>query len=301
MSEDPVALVLTYLRPRLATRSVRWLVEDEGIALDDIVLVVNGEGGLDDPELEASIEVVRLPENEGPAGGFARGLRHVLATRDAQWIYVCEDDVALYRLPTPRTERLIKEAEAADSISPCAVGAIVAYGRDMDPRTGITYPHRVGTHERFEEIHMGQWGATLVSRRVLETNTFPDGSMFWGYEDLDFFLRVRRAGFRVVVDTESARAVSDTVSRPARSTWKDERPNRRQEPWTSYYAARNFFALARRHGTWRWTAGHIAKSARRFQLASGRAQRVAIARGFADGIRRRDGKHPAFVRETGEL
>jgi len=299
MSGGVVALVLTYRRPGLATRSVRWLVDDEGIPPEDIVLVVNGEGGLDDPALEGAIEVLRLPENVGPAGGFARGLRHVLATRDGAWVYVCEDDVALYPLPTPRTERLIKEAEGADTQRP--IGAVVAYGRDMDPRTGITYPHRVSTDEPFEEIDMGQWGATLLSRRVLEANTFPDESMFWGYEDLEYFLAVRRAGFRVVVDTESARAVNDTVTRPARSTWKDVRPNRRQEPWTSYYAARNFFVLARRHGTWRWTAHHWAKSARRYQLASSRQQRSAIAHGFVDGLRRRDGKHPDFVRETGEL
>ena len=80
---DVVALVLTYRRPGLATRSVRWLVDDEGIPPEDIVLVVNGDGGLDDPSLEGSIEVLRLPENVGPAGGFARGLRHVLGTREA--------------------------------------------------------------------------------------------------------------------------------------------------------------------------------------------------------------------------
>jgi GT2 family glycosyltransferase len=295
------ALVLTYRRPRLATETVRWLLEDEGFAPDDVVLVVNGEGGLEDPALQDAIEVVRLPENLGPAGGFARGLRHVAATRDTPWIYLCEDDVAMYRLPTPRVERLILEARRAEAASEAAIGAIVAYGRDVDERNGRTVPHEVAGGRPLEEIGMGQWGATLLSRRVLDAGVFPDEAMFWGWEDLDFFLSARAAGFRVLVDTECALAVHSAVTRPARTTWKQTRPSRRQEPWTRYYAARNFFLLARRHGDWRWTVRHAAASVHRMQLAASGPERAAIARGFVDGVRGRVGKHPAFVRTVGEL
>lgn len=300
MSGGVVALVLTYRRPRLASETVRWLVEDEGIPASDVVLVVNGDGGLDDAALEERIEVLRLPENLGPAGGFARGLRHVQQTRDVDWIYLCEDDIGLYRLPTPRTRRVIDEAAAAEDADGRPVGAVVAYGRDVDPRTGHTLPHREFGPLPLEEIDMGQWGATLLSRRVLEAGVFPDESMFWGYEDLEFFLRARGAGFRILVDTECARAVNHKVTRPSR-TWQRRRPNRRQEPWTGYYAARNFFVLARRHGTWHWTVRHAATSAHRMSRATSGRARVAIARGFVDGLRGRTGKHPSFVRDVGEL
>ena len=301
MSGAVTALVLTFRRPRLATQTVRWLVQDEGLAPADVVLVVNGDGGLDDAGLQAEIEVLRLPENLGPAGGFARGLRHVLATRDAPWVYLCEDDVALYELPTPRTGRLIAEAERLERSSGARIGAVVAYGRDVDQRNGRTLPHEVVGPDPLEEIGMGQWGATLLSRRVLDAGVFPDESMFWGWEDLDFFLSARRAGFRVVVDTAGALAVHGAVTRPARTTWKGVRPSRKQEPWTRYYAARNFFPLARRHGDWRWMARHTAASAHRFQLAATGHERAAIVRGFLDGVRGRAGKRPSFVRSVGEL
>jgi GT2 family glycosyltransferase len=301
MTPPVTALVLTYRRPRLATQTVRWLIDDEGIAPEDVVLVVNGDGGLDDDDLQAQIEVLALPENLGPAGGFARGLRHVRDTRQTPWIYLCEDDIALYDLPTPRTKRLIDEAAALEQRGGAPIGAVVAYGRDVDRHNGRTIPHAAVGAEPLEDIGMGQWGATLLSRRVLDAGVFPDESLFWGWEDLDFFLSTRGAGFRVLVDTECARVVHGAVTRPARTTWKGVRPNRKQEPWTRYYAARNFFPLARRHGDWRWRGRHAATTAHRLWLAGSRAERSAIVRGFLDGIRRRDGKNPSFVRNVGEL
>jgi GT2 family glycosyltransferase len=301
VTRDVVALVLTFRRPRLATRSVRWLIDDEGFAPRDVVLVVNGDGGLDDPTLEAQVEILRLPENLGPAGGFSEGLRHVARTRDAAWIYVCEDDIALYRLPAPRSHRTAERADRLQADGGVPVGAVVAYGADLDDKTGRTHPHLVDPSVDLEEIGMGQWGATLLSREVLDAGVFPDETLFWGYEDLEYWLQVREAGFRVMVDTASAAAVHDQVTRPARTSWKGVRPNRKQEPWTRYYEARNFFLVSRRHGHWRWSVGHVAKSVRRFQLAPSRVHRRAIVDGFVDGVRGRRGRHPSYVRERGEL
>ena len=68
------AAVLTHMRPRLASATVRSLVEDEGIDPQRITVVVNPPGGLDDPALEQSVRMVRLSTNEGPAGGFRAAL-----------------------------------------------------------------------------------------------------------------------------------------------------------------------------------------------------------------------------------
>ncbi len=69
--EGVTAVVVTHLRPRLAGATVRSLLDVEGFTPDQVVVVVNGEGGLDDPELEKAVRMVRLPSNTGPAGGFA--------------------------------------------------------------------------------------------------------------------------------------------------------------------------------------------------------------------------------------
>jgi GT2 family glycosyltransferase len=290
------AVVLTYRRPGLATRVVRGLLEAEGLPASQVVLVINGEGGLDDPGLEAAVTVLRLRENLGPAGGFARGFAFARQTSNLPWIYACEDDASLLDLPSPRLRRLIERVEAHERLSPGApIGVVGTIGWDLDLGTGRTSRHEVAfPHEPFEEVGFGAWGCTLLSRRVLDAGIYPDESLFWWAEELDFCLRARQAGFRVLVDVDAE--LRPKLPSPTRL----DRPERVDEPWCSYYAARNGFILQRRFGDARWTLWHLLKSARRFQLAPSRAHRTAILRGLMDGSLGRTGRHPAFVRRVGE-
>jgi GT2 family glycosyltransferase len=296
------AIVVTYRRPRLATQVVRQLVEIEGFLPSQVHLVVNGEGGLEDRHLQRGIDTLTLPENVGASGGFRAGLQHVASSSGVPWLYACEDDVGLFTaLPSPRVRRLIARVGAlvADGAGE-RVGAVVAYGRDIDRRTGVTTPHAVRGSTGFEEVDTGAWGATLLSREVVERGLYPDPRFFWGLADLEYFLQLRAAGLRVLVDREAAWRLDEQATRPRRA-WVGHRPGRAQESWCSYYYARNFFELRRRYGTPLWTLRHLTKCARRFQLAPTEAHRRAIVRGCWDGVRGRMGKNPAFVRTVGEL
>lgn len=292
-----MAVVLTHRRRRLATGVVRHLIEEEGFLPRDIVLVVNGDGGLDDPALEAAIDVVHLPENLGPAGGFRAGLVHAMARPGVQWAYVCEDDIGLLSLDAPRLERLVARVSADGGPS---VGAVVAYARVLNGRTGSTVPHAPhGTG--LVEADVAAWGAALVSRRVVEAGVLPDPELFFGYEDFDFFLQMRARGFRLLLDADAYGAVAHEVTDQGRSAvFAGQRPTDVEEPWRSYYVARNFFVLSRRYGHLGWTAAHLAKSLRRLQLAPTGAHRRALALGLAHGLLRRTGRNDRFVRVTGE-
>jgi GT2 family glycosyltransferase len=277
------AVVLTYRRRDGASRVVRDLLEREGLDPGQILLVVNGDGGLVDPAQESRIGVLRLTENLGPAGGFARGLDHVRRNSEAAWVYLCEDDQSRHGLPSRRLSELIEEVERFERTCPGPpVGAALASGRHVDMRTGLTSRHDVRSGSRFEEVDYGPFWGALLSRRVVDVPVAPDEAMFWWSEDLDYWLRVRTAGFRIVVDTKAHRAAVNKGS--------DD------EPWCSYYMARNHFYLRRRHGGRRWTLHHVLKSARRFQLASTRAHRAAIVRGLFDGARGRTGRNREFSR-----
>ena len=107
-----VAVVLTYRRPQGASEVVLDLLENEALEPDQVVLVVNGDGGLNDPELEKAIRVISLPYNAGPAGAFAHAMRYVRDRSEARWVYLCEDDQKGYHgLPSPRLRSLIDEVE----------------------------------------------------------------------------------------------------------------------------------------------------------------------------------------------
>lgn len=297
--ESVTAVVLTYRRPRLAGGVVRSLLESEGFRPDRVVVVVNGEGGLDDPELEAAVRMVRLPVNTGPAGGFRVGLEVAAADRDCQWIYLCEDDIGLFDLPAPRLAGLVARVEALGPVHP-AVGAVVAYGRSFVGRGAHTV-NVVPPEAGFAAVDVACWGATLVSRRAVDAGVLPDPELFFGVEDFDFFCSLRASGFEVLVDGEAARAVAGQQTNEGRDeAIRDDRPNDDAEAWRAYYHARNSMELARRHGRPSWKAWHLAYSIRHFQAARSRTERSAIAHGLWDGIRGRLGQNADYTRGAGE-
>jgi hypothetical protein len=300
------AVVVTHLRPRLAGATVRSLIDVEGFAPDRIVVVVNGQGGLDDPGLEAAVRMVRLPSNTGPAGGFRHGLLEAFSDPSTRWAYLCEDDMVLLHLPVPRVAGLLSRVAARQEViggGGEAVGAVVGFGRVFIPRSGHTVnvvPRR-GLPGELAPVEVTTWGATLVSRAVVESGVLPDPELFFGFEDFDFYCRVRAAGFSVLVDVRCARQVAHRQTLVARdAALRDHRPLDADEPWRAYYLARNFFELARRHGRRSWYAWHIVYSVRRLQLAHSTAERLATVRGLVDGIRGRLGVEPRYLRQVGE-
>jgi hypothetical protein len=294
------AVVLTHRRPRLAGNVVRGLLENEGFPPQRVVVVVNGRGGLDDPDLEASVQMVRLAENFGPAAGFGAGMLHAFADPDTRWAYLCEDDIGLFGLPFPRVASLVQRLEADPALAD--TGAVVAYGRRFVGR-GHSENVVPGMDERaLVPVDVAAWGATLLSRQVVDRGVLPDTEWYFGYEDFDFFCRVRASGLQVLVDPTTARVAAHVQTTEGRDgAMAGVRPNDADEPWRAYYVARNFMHLARAHGTPSWTAWHFAYSARRLQVATSTEERRATLHGLADGMRGRLGAHPRYQRQRGEF
>ncbi len=275
----------------------------EGLPPERVVVVVNGQGGLDDPELEARVRMVRLDRNTGPAGGFRAGLVAAFDDPGTRWAYLCEDDVGLFDLPAPRLGELLDRVSARGD-QPPPVGAIVAYGRvfvgrgahtvNVVPRTDVPFG--------LASVDVACWGATLVARSVVEAGVLPDPAWFFGLEDFDFFCRVREAGFAVLVDAVAAGQVAGQQTNQGREdALGRRRPTDEAEAWRSYYHSRNSFALARRHGRPSWYAWHVAYSVRQMQKATSGTQRRAMARGLWDGVRGRMGEDARYTRRVGEF
>jgi GT2 family glycosyltransferase len=296
------AVVLTYRRRRLATEVTRSLIDVEGFAPRRVIVVVNGDGGLDDPSLEERVQMHRLPENLGPGAGFGEGLKVAFSDPAVDWAYLCEDDVGLFDIPAPRVAQVLGRVASFSSDRP--VGAVVSYGRMFTARGGHTENAvpPAGSTQGLSPVDVACWGATLVSRAVFEAGIGPDADWFFGYEDFDFFCRVRAGGFSVMVDAVAAQAVADQqTSRGRAEALSADRPVDSDEAWRAYYVARNFFTFARRHGRSSWIVWHLAYSLRRLQLAGSRAERSAYVKGLIDGFRGRLGRNPAYESKKGEL
>jgi hypothetical protein len=301
---DTVAVVLTHRRRRLATALVRSLIADEGFPPDRIVLVVDREGGLDEPDLEARVRLIRLATNSGPAAGFRIGLQAAFEDPAVSFAYLCEDDVGLLGLPAPRVGHLRASVAEHEASGGTPVGAVVAYGRRFGRRPGTTDPFVPEPDgPPLQHVDVAAWGATLVSRRVVEQGVRPEDLWFFAYEDFDFFLKIRARGLAVLVDRDSGLAVSAATSTLAGrdAALSGHRPDDAMEPWRAYYVARNLFELARRYGDRRWLLWHLLYSGRRLQLAASWPERRATLIGLSHGLVRRYGRHPRYVRVSGEL
>ena len=152
------------------------------------------------------------------------------ADPSVRWAYLCEDDVGLFSLPSPRLADVLSRAESRGRLPGRPIGAVVAYGRrfvgrgshtvNLVPPAGIPY--------ELVPVDVASWGATLVARSVFDAGIVPDPEWFFGLEDFDFFCRVRRrrirrAGRRRVGSGGSRRA---DVRRPSGGYWKAP-PDRR--------------------------------------------------------------------------
>ena len=174
-------MVLTHMRPRLAGDVVRGLLEREGLAPERVVVVVNGPGGLDDPALADRVRMVRLPRNTGPAGGFRAGLVEAFADPATRWAYLCEDDVGLFDLPSPRLSDVVARADdlsgrrrrSAPSWPTGAASSVVAGTPSTSCRRRGS-PARFGRVDGLSPVDVACWGATLVSRAVVEAGVLPD-------------------------------------------------------------------------------------------------------------------------------
>jgi GT2 family glycosyltransferase len=277
------AIVLTFDAREAVERCVDAVLAQTR-PLERVLVVDNASADpvTDLAQRHASVEVLRLPENLGPAGGHAAGLQWFLDATDSTastgvdaWAWVMDDDC----LPAPDAlERQLAAAADADGSS-----VVLAEVTDAG-----------GTNE---VVGVGWWGA-LVPRAAIERAGLPIADLFWWVEDTEYLQwRLPRAGF----PTRTARGAVVRVERA--------RASRSKPAWKYYYEARNTVyyrfriqrrdqvpafasALTLRVRAWR-AARSITKLAWRAALVErdGRVAKVCmVARGVLDGARGRLGR-----------
>jgi GT2 family glycosyltransferase len=190
------------------------------------------------------VDYVASPENLGPAGGLALGLAHVqqLAGPD-DWVVLLDDDNPP-RDPgwIEQTYRFAQAQRAADR----RVGMVGIGGGRFDRRKAriVRLPER--ELDGPVDVDFVPGGALpVVSMAALRDAGRPDSALFFGMEEVEFGVRLKRHGYRVVVDGPVLRArrahagrTGDDVGRAPRQT----------SLWRRYYAVRNQIVLARRYG-----------------------------------------------------
>ncbi len=210
-TETVAVVVVTYDRADLLEGMLDGLRRQD--RLPDCVLVVDNASTDRTAEVLAAaldrddlpLEVVTSPTNTGGAGGFHTGLRAAY-DRGFDRFWLMDDDV----VPDPSCLRVLMEADADCLMAVredrggrlCEKAALRFDLRDpraLKPKTAMvetTYGTREAMPERVELENVAFEGF-MVRRRVVERIGLPDASYFIFYDDVDYALRARQAGFRI--------------------------------------------------------------------------------------------------------
>jgi len=241
------AVVLNYRTPDETLLAVKSLLASRR-PIDDIIVVNNDSS--DDTrdalnDVSSKITYVHTGSNLGFSGGTNAGIREALA-RGADRVLLVNSDVIVPPDAVEHLEQSLDAAPDAGIAGPVVLARsepdrIASLGMSYAPSTG-RMRHRgngaiAGPDQPAARRVDGVSGCLmLVKRDVFEAIGVFDEEYFFSFEDLDFCLKARRAGFATVL---AGRA---TVYHEGGQSLGATSPRR------FYFAARNHLLLARRAG-----------------------------------------------------
>ncbi len=247
-AESVAVVVVTFNRAELLSGMLDGLAAQT--RRPDLVLVVDnastdGTRAVLEARTDLPLEALHLDENTGGAGGFHAGLGaahergydrfwlmddDVVPAPDCLAVLMSHDEAALAAVREDRQGHLVEKAATRfDLRDPRAIKPKTAMV-ETDYGTRAAMPELV-------ELENVAFEGFLVRREVVDAIGLPDASFFIFYDDVDFAVRARKAGFRIW-------AVRDAVL--VRQLDFDQQ--HALDGWKGYYMYRNLFAVHFRHG-----------------------------------------------------
>ena len=212
MSSHVCAAVVTYERKQLLVECLSALLAQthpvmrtfvvDNASADGTEELLRARGFLD----RADVEYVRLPENVGGAGGFAKAVELTRAA-DADWIWLMDDDSE----PQPDAlERLLGAPPAADPATVALCPKVVYASGDIDANQRGHFRRRLRPlpAAEYRDGHYVALGflsfvGALIRAEAARRVDPPRADFFvWG-DDVEYSFRLRRLG--------SLRLVNDSV------------------------------------------------------------------------------------------
>jgi GT2 family glycosyltransferase len=141
------------------------------------------------------IKYYRMGFNAGPAGAAKKGLE-LCYSDGADWIYWGDDNDPPFKQDC--FERLLK---IKDENPFC--GVLGSVGQYFDRKKGVIkrVQSRLLHKKKYIEVdYVAGNMSLLVSKEVVSQGVLPNPDLFFGFEELDFCLKVKRRGFEIIVD-----------------------------------------------------------------------------------------------------
>lgn len=291
--ETVAVVVVTYNRAGLLLRMLGALAASER-SPDAVIVVDNASTDHTATVLDSArdahpglpLQVIRPERNLGGSGGFHLGVK-AAHEQGFDRIWLMDDDV----LPAPDCLgtlmavdedclMAVREDTSGRLVEKSAVTFDLRNPLRVKPKTAMvetSYGERAAMPDKVELQNVAFEGF-MVRRRVVDEVGLPDPDFFIFYDDVDYALRARRAGFRIW-------GVRDAVL--VRQLDFDQQHD--LGGWKGYYMYRNLFTVHRRYGEnrlvrakpWLIAAGVVALS----PLRGGQDEVRNVSRALRDSRR----------------
>ena len=186
-----------------------------------------------------NVELIRTGVNLGFAGGNNVGIRRALAL-GADWVLLLNNDA----VAEPRLEEALDSAARARpdaGLLACKVlaedGHSVQYaGARFNKWVGYSGRVRTDGLDELRDVARADGAALAVSRAAVEQAGLLDEQLFAYVEDVEWSLRIRRAGFAVVFVPDARARHKGSAATGGRASTTN-----------LYYSARNTIVVSERH------------------------------------------------------
>lgn len=209
-SKNLVIVIVTYNRLDLLSQSLAKL-EYQTYKMDSVIVVNNASTDvtkefLDGYQGSLPLDVIHNPTNTGGAGGFHTGVKHA-HERGFEWIFIMDDDVfahpeCIQNLMNTAHPCMIAVREYKDGslVERAAMDYNLSNPFIINPKTialGEHFKSRLAMPETVEVANVAFEGF-MINREVIDKIGYPEPKYFIFYDDVDYALRARQAGYTIL-------------------------------------------------------------------------------------------------------
>lgn len=202
-----VAIVLTYNRLSLLKECIKCL-RNQSIPADGIIVVNNGsiDGTAVWLSQQADLSIVTMAVNIGGSGGFKRAIEEAYKLK-SDWIWLLDDDA----FPDKDCLKNLYQVAAIKNNNQIVLAPLVIEGDDVDHLhrgyvnfNKIQFPLQIKTNNQIFEtennivdISFASFIGMFIGRDIITKIDFPHSHYFIFQEDLEYSMRITRAGYPI--------------------------------------------------------------------------------------------------------
>ncbi len=239
------AFIMTYQRYNLVEEAVYKLL-NQTWPPDKILVVDNSPDTLTESLVKTInspiVQYHRVGYNAGPAGAARIGLVK-LAEEGYEWIYWGDDDD-----PPPHNDTFEKLLSIPNNYkSKVKIGQMGLVGHKVNLTLGLivrTSDQMLMDNSFLEIDTISGNQCKIVNRAVILKGALPTEKLFFGFEELDFDIQVKKLGYSSVVRTD---LFMEQRSRSDRGSHIQAKLIGHNQLWRRYYSFRNLLHIFKKN------------------------------------------------------